>query len=311
WSRKSNDNGLSWLPDDALSEVVSPLPGQADPNIVGTYVGDYDYGAALLTKHVTSWADGRIAIGGSSQQDAFTDRELVGFSVTTTDPACGSVVSTQPTDFIVNLSDAVNEGTVDPTDFTVNGTAADSDSFSNGDQTITFHFASTPVVNQGVQTMHIPAGAFTRQSDNQGIFEFNCTFRYDVTLLAVTDTVPPDGGTFQPPGPTSYTFDMNFNEPVDESSVQISDLHLSGIPGSTVTAVSVINGDMTAEFTINITSIFSGTLTVNLPAGAVTDQFGNPGAAFTGTYQYVGNAPPGCGLLIGSGLTLGFGPNNY
>ena len=159
--------------------------------------------------------------------------------------------------------------------------------------------------------MHIPQDAFTRQSDNQGVFEFNCTFRYDVTLLAVTDTVPPDGGTFQPPGPASYTYDMNFNEPVDPASVQISDLHLSGIPGSTVTAVSVINGDMTAEFTINITSIFSGTLTVNLPAGAVTDQFGNPGAAFTGTYQYVGNAPPGCGLLIGSGLTLGFGPNNY
>src|SRR5437773_10836495 len=69
WSRKSNDNGLSWLPDDALSDVVSPLPAQNDPNIVGSYVGDYDYGAALLTKHMTSWADGRVAIGGSYQQD--------------------------------------------------------------------------------------------------------------------------------------------------------------------------------------------------------------------------------------------------
>src|SRR5581483_4403925 len=72
WSRKSNDNGLSWLPDDALSDVVSPLPAQADPNIVGSYVGDYDYGSAILTKHVTSWADGRVPIGGQSQQDAFT-----------------------------------------------------------------------------------------------------------------------------------------------------------------------------------------------------------------------------------------------
>src|SRR5881227_3601611 len=238
WSRKSNDNGASWLPDDALSDVVTPLPSQPDPGIQPTYAGDYDYGSALLTKHLTSWTDGRVAISGTSQQDAFTDRELVGFAVTSTDPACGSVIMTQPTDFIVNLSDAVNEGTVDPSDFTVNGTPADSDSFSNGDQTITFHFASTPVVNQGEQTMHIPQDAFTRQSDNQGVFEFNCTFRYDQTLLAVTDTVPPDGGTFQPPGPASYTYDMNFNEPVDPASVQISDLHLSGIPGSTVTAVS-------------------------------------------------------------------------
>ena len=37
----------------------------------------------LLTKHVTSWADGRVTINSASQQDAFTDRELVGFAVTT------------------------------------------------------------------------------------------------------------------------------------------------------------------------------------------------------------------------------------
>src|SRR5207302_2712420 len=119
----------------------------------------------------------------SSQQDAFTDRELVGFSVTTTDPACGSlVVGTAPTAFVVNLSDAVNEGTVAPSDFTVNGTSADSVGFSNGDLTITFTFNTSPVVNQGAQTMHIPADAFTRQSDGQGVFEFDCTFRYDETL---------------------------------------------------------------------------------------------------------------------------------
>src|SRR6266705_3050582 len=33
WARKSNDNGVSWLPDDRFSDVVSPLPGQPDPNI--------------------------------------------------------------------------------------------------------------------------------------------------------------------------------------------------------------------------------------------------------------------------------------
>jgi hypothetical protein len=159
--------------------------------------------------------------------------------------------------------------------------------------------------------MHIPAGAFTRQSDGQGNLDFQCTFRYDAILLAVTDTIPPDGGTFQPPGPATYTYDMDFNEPFDEGSVQTSDLHLSGIPGSTVTGVTFMNGDTRAEFTIQINSIFSGTLTVTLPAGAITDQFGNPNAAFTGTYQYVGNAPPGCGLLVGSGMTLGFEPNGW
>ena len=125
WSRKSNDNGQSWLPDDMFSDVVSPLPAQPDPNIVRVYVGDYDYGSAIATKHVTSWADGRVAINSQSQQDAFTDRDLVGFAVTTADPACGSVIDTQPTDFIINLSDPVDPATVQASDFTVNGTPAD------------------------------------------------------------------------------------------------------------------------------------------------------------------------------------------
>ena len=99
---------------------------KADPNIQPTYAGDYDYGSALLTKHITSWTDGRVAISSASQQDTFTDRELVGFAVTTTTPACNSIINTQPTDFVINLSDAVVPATVQATDFTVNGTPANS-----------------------------------------------------------------------------------------------------------------------------------------------------------------------------------------
>src|SRR5215831_15871273 len=311
YARKSNDNGQSWLADDTFSDVGSPLPAQPDFNVQGTYAGDYDYASAIATKHVTSWVDGRVAISGTSQQDAFTDRDIVGFSVTTTDPACGSVITTQPTDFTVNLSDPADPSTVQATDFTVNGIAANTANLSNGNQTIDFIFDATPVINQGAQTMHIDAGAIHQASNNDPILEFDCTFRYDAVLLAVTDTVPPVGGTFDPPGPADYTYDMNFNEEVDPNSVQTTDLHLSGIPGSTVTAVSVINGNTTAEFTIHIVSIFSGTLTVSLPAGAITDAFGNPNQVFSGDYQYVGNAPPGCGLLVGSGMTLGFAPNGW
>jgi hypothetical protein len=76
WSRKSNDNGVSWLPDDMLSDMISPLPAQPDPAIQPTYAGDYDYGTGIATRHLTSWTDGRVTISSTSQQDAFTDREL-------------------------------------------------------------------------------------------------------------------------------------------------------------------------------------------------------------------------------------------
>ena len=84
WSRKSNDNGVSWQPDMQFSDVVSPLPAQPDPGIQATYAGDYDYGSAVLVKHATSWVDGRVAIASASQQDAFTDRETVSQSPTPT-----------------------------------------------------------------------------------------------------------------------------------------------------------------------------------------------------------------------------------
>jgi hypothetical protein len=87
WSRKSNDNGVSWQPDMQFSDVVSPLPAQPDPGIQATYAGDYDYGSAVLVKHATSWVDGRVAIAGASQQDAFTDREPVSQSPTPTPTA--------------------------------------------------------------------------------------------------------------------------------------------------------------------------------------------------------------------------------
>src|SRR5438034_4247114 len=250
YSRKSNDNGVTWLPPDTLSDVDSPLPLQSDAGIQASYAGDYGYGAAVLVKHATSWVDGRVPINGASQQDAFTDRELVGFSLTSTNPACNSVISTQPTDFIVNVTDPINPATLQASDFTVNGAPANTVTYTPGTTTMTFHFNSSPVATQGVQTMHIPAGAFNRASDNQPNLDFTCTFRYDVLLLQVVSTVPSVGGSFSPPAPSNYQYDVNFNEAVDPASVQTTELMVSGNSGPSVTAFSVINGNMTARSTL-------------------------------------------------------------
>jgi hypothetical protein len=288
WSRKSNDNGVTWLPDDMLSDVVTPLPGQPDGNVQATYAGDYDYGTALATKHLTSWVDGRVTISGQSQQNTFTDRELVGFSVTSTTPACASVIFTQPTDFVVNVTDSVKRATLQPSDFTVNGIAANTVSYTTGTTTITFHYTSTPVTAPGTQTMHIPAGAFNRASDNMPNLDFTCTFCYATAPLQVTTTNPPVGGTFSPPAPGTYTYDVNFNQAVDPTSVQTSDLTLTGSVGATVTNVTLINGNTTAHFTLNIN--FGGSMTASIAAGAITAGGCNPNAAFSGDYTVEGNS---------------------
>ena len=288
FSRKSNDNGATWLPDDTLSDVVSPLPKQPDGNVQGTYAGDYDYGTAITTKHLTSWTDGRVAISGNAQQDVFTDRELVGFSVTSTVPACNSIINTQPTQFVINLSDAALPSSVQASDFTVNGIPANMFTYSGPPSTqITFTYTTSPVTTQGSQTMHIPAGAILRNSDSMPIFDFTCTFCYVLTPLQVTTTNPPVGGTFTPPAPGTYTYAVNFNQAIDPASVSTSDLTLTGNVGATVTNVTVAGS--TATFTLNIQ--FGGSMTASIAAGAITAEGCNGNAAFTGNYTVAGCPP--------------------
>jgi len=99
FARKSTDNGVTWLADMALSDVVSSLPAQPDPGIVGSYVGDYDYQIGVATGHRTAWVDGRVAINGTQQQNAFTDGESSVSSTPTPTPTATATptATTTPT----------------------------------------------------------------------------------------------------------------------------------------------------------------------------------------------------------------------
>ena len=152
-----------------LSDVVSPLPAQSDGNIQPTYAGDYDYGSALLTKHITSWTDGRVAISAASQQDTFTDRELVGFAVTTTTPACNSIIRYSAGGLCYQSERPGEYGNGPGKRF--HGQRNSGEHLSpirNGNATITFHFNTSPVTTQGPQTMHIPANAFNSRFRRHG-----------------------------------------------------------------------------------------------------------------------------------------------
>ena len=213
----------------------------------------------------------------------------MGFAVTTTTPACNSLISTSPVDFVINLSDPVDPATVQATDFTVNGTAANSFVLSNGNATITFHFNSSPVTTPGPQTMHIAAGAFNRASDNQPNFAFDCTFCFDTAQLQVTTTNPPVGGTFSPPAPGDYQYDVNFNKAVDPASVTTSDLTLTGNAGGSVTGLQLVNGNTTVRFTVHFN--FGGSVTASIGAGSITAHTCNGNAAFSGSYTVQGCPP--------------------
>ncbi len=97
--------------------------------------------------------------------------------------ACGSIVTTAPTNFSLNVSESVDPSTVQASDFTVNEIQADNVFLSNGDTTINFIFNTSPAV-EGVNTMHIAAGAF--DCGGGPVLEFTCTFRYATQRLSPT-----------------------------------------------------------------------------------------------------------------------------
>ncbi len=170
WARKSTDNGVTWLPDDMFSDVVSPLPGQNDPGLIPD-VGAFDYGSAIAGKHLTSWTDGRVTINGVAQQDAFFDSEpaVAGTPTPTPTPTappcsvstagCGSIVTVPPTDFSLNVSEPVDPASLDASDFTVNGIPAASVSLLNGNMTTDFTFNTSPAV-QGLNYHAYSRGGF-------------------------------------------------------------------------------------------------------------------------------------------------------
>ena len=97
WARQSTDNGATWLSDQTFSDVVSPLPAQPDPGIQATYAGDYDYATSSSNQHLHAWVDGRVSIGGSSQQDAFHDRQpAAGASSPTPTPTATATATVAP-----------------------------------------------------------------------------------------------------------------------------------------------------------------------------------------------------------------------
>jgi len=91
--------------------------------------------------------------------------------------SCNNVVSSPPTDFIVEMSCLVDQ--VQPSGFRVNDIGANS--FKVSKSTITFHFNTSPVV-PGLNTIHILNDAIT--CCIRLVSEFTCTFTYVPTTPA-------------------------------------------------------------------------------------------------------------------------------
>ena len=191
----STDGGATWAPNTRLSGGFSNAAAAAAPVDYGDYVGQ----AAHAGKLYTVWADNANCDGTNANGTlhAFDHTEIHsslpgrGYHVTTSVPACTSVISTQPQDFVINLSAAVNAGTVQASDFTVNGTPSNIVPTFGGKYTDYLPHSSTPVVQGPIRCTLPPAPLATQTVCGGG---FHSTFNYDALALQVTTTNPPVGG---------------------------------------------------------------------------------------------------------------------
>ncbi|HEV2969166.1 MAG TPA: Ig-like domain-containing protein [Pirellulales bacterium] len=201
--------------------------------------------------------------------------DLVGpFTVASSIPAGASIVSAPPADFVISFVSPYAAASVQAASLTVNGIAADSFTETNA-TTITFHYNASPVTAQGLQTISLAAGAISRQLDGAPLAPFNASFRYDALPITVDSTTPANGSTAMLP---LSTLDVHFNEAYSPSSISIGNLSLS--QGSVI-GYSLVDSQTVAYQLTGINS--AGTLTIAMAAGAVTDLFGNPGPAYSGS----------------------------
>jgi hypothetical protein len=99
---------------------------------------------------------------------------------------CGSVVTTPPIVFDVDVSEPVDSGIVQPSDFMCNGIPAHNVFIINGNMTVEFTYNTSPAV-PGVNTIHIPAGAFGCGP----VVDLNCTFRLNTPRATPTPRARP------------------------------------------------------------------------------------------------------------------------
>jgi hypothetical protein len=282
---------LTFMPSFAVSDVSSLPEFGRDDGVNSTFMSGHNIAVGTSGAFHVVWSDNRAdLLDGEGRKDPnlFYKRIDLTIHVTTTVPAATSVISTQPTAFTMDISEPADPASLQAGDFTVNGIPASSFVYIPGSTTIVFTFDASPVTAGGLQIMSIAAGAFASASAGDPVPAFTGTFRYDTLLLQVVATVPTVDGVFTLPSP--FTYDVIFNELIDPASVQLDDLQLSGIAGSAVTAASVLPGNTTVRFTINIPS--EGTITARIPARAISDAFGNVGAAFTGVYLVENGTTP-------------------
>jgi len=215
-----------------------------------------EYNLGFIADSTYRWIYFELNLLGDPQTPLFMGPTP--FSVSSSDPARGGLVSEPPTAFTVTFTSLYNPATVDVTDLSVNGLSPDSVAQIDA-YTLEFTFATSPVTEEGVQSMQIAAGALEEWGTGEPIVQWDATFIYGTSGITVVDSIAPE----------------------DDLIMDFGSVEWDGVGGARATATfSIIN---TGEYAVHITDVIG-------PSGPHFSLSGLPSGSF---YIYAGQQATG------------------
>ena len=228
---------VTFAPSFAVSDVASLPEYGRDSGVNTTYMGDYNHAVATPGFFHVVWSDNRADYAaGPPRKDpnVYYDKVPLGLAVASTVPAVGSISPTNPSSYVVNFTDPVNNASVQATDFTVDGIPATGVTLNTSSQ-YTFTYGAPPFVNQGTHTMAMAGGSVTRQGDNDPLIAFTGPFTYQLPAPALTRGAPllPTGnGIVEPNECNAVNIPITNNGNADATAV--SAVLSTSTPGVTI-----------------------------------------------------------------------------
>ena len=193
---------VSVAANGALNTTAVQTCVGTDINTAGRYFpGLIDQAAIASVARAQSWWQCEYANQNSPSTYVTAGSEMPAgtapFQVTAMIPACGTSVR-DTVDFTATFSDPLQAASLQASDFTVNGTPANS--VTNTSTTATFHFNATPIT-LSTNTMAIAGGAILRNSDGAALQPFACTlgFLAYTPSLQIIPTRSVNGSTLSKP----------------------------------------------------------------------------------------------------------------
>jgi hypothetical protein len=206
------------------------------------------------------------------------------FAVVGNTPGTGQTVVAPPADFAIKLTQAYDPASVSAAALTVNGVPADSVTLTDA-QTLTFHFATSPVTAAGGQTMRMAAGSLTAAGSGASLAGFTGVFLYNANTPTAGWVATNSGN----PGNTGGVSDQTaLTRPDSAGNVYVAGSFSGTITLGTSTLTSPGNGSASGTFLAQVNGNGNFVWAEVLGAG------GAPGLARDGSDN----------LYLGTGSTL-------